>query len=290
VRRLTARDGTFDFDTDITVPARRLARVVSLRGATVGGKPLSPGQQSAVLAARGAFNVGYAIVGLRARLSGGKVIVTGRVVGTRKNPPPAVRLLTYRLSGTITDASGKPVQGAVVITRTQDRDFWTHSSASDAGGHYTSFFGASDESGANPVPLSVGVAVGNVSYGGNLGQVVNFARLKSATMNIQLGNGTSYSVQQPSAHTGAVYSGLVVGVTAGGNVVKPLSANWPTTSGSFSITLPGSVRKRTLTFWENQRQSFSSFPARPGGRMDLSSWPAQLGDAVPTRLATLRVR
>src|SRR4029079_1583573 len=88
-------------------------------------------------------------------------------------------------------------------------------------------FGASDESAANPVPLSVGVALGNVSYGGNLGQVVNFARLKSATMSIQLGNGTSYTVQQPSAHAGAVYSGLVVGVTAGGKVVKPLSETWP---------------------------------------------------------------
>jgi hypothetical protein len=140
------------------------------------------------------------------------------------------------------------------------------------------------------VPLSVGVALGNVSYGGNLGQVVNFARLKSATMNIQLGNGTSYTVQQPSAHAGAVYSGLVVGVTAGGKVVKPLSETWPTTAGSFSMTLPASVRGRTLTFWQNQRQSFSSFPTRPGGRMDITSWPGQLGDAVPTGLATLRVR
>jgi PQQ-dependent dehydrogenase (methanol/ethanol family) len=290
VSRPTGRDGAFHFDTDITVPARRLARVISVRGATINGKALTPGQQSAVLAAHGGFSVGYGIVGLRSRVSGGKVVISGRIVGTRKNPPPPVRLLTYRLSGTITDASGKPVQGAVVITRTQDRDFWTHSSATDASGRYTSFFGASDESAANPVPLSVGVALGNVSYGGNLGQVVNFARLKSATMNIQLGNGTSYTVQQPSAHAGAVYSGLVVGVTAGGKVVKPLSETWPTTAGSFSMTLPASVRGRTLTFWQNQRQSFSSFPARPGGRMDISSWPGQLGDAVPTGLATLRVR
>jgi hypothetical protein len=140
------------------------------------------------------------------------------------------------------------------------------------------------------VSLAVGVALGNVAYGGNLGQNVNFARLKSATMDIKLGNGTAYTVQAPTAHTGAVYSGLVVGVTAGGKVVKPLSATWPTTSGSFSLTLPASVRGRALTFWQNQRQSFSSFPARPGGRMDLSSWPGQLGDAVPTGLASLRVR
>jgi hypothetical protein len=72
--------------------------------------------------------------------------------------------------------------------------------------------------------------------------------------------------------------------------VKPLAATWPSRSGAFSITLPGSVRGKTLTFWQNQRQAFSSFPARPGGRMDLSSWPVALGDAVPTGLARLGVK
>ena len=38
--------------------------------------------------------------------------------------PPPVSLYTYRLSGTITNAAGQPVQGAVVVTRTNDRDFW----------------------------------------------------------------------------------------------------------------------------------------------------------------------
>ena len=56
-----------------------------------------------------------------------------------------------------------------MITRTQDRDFWTFSSATDASGHYSSFFAASDETAADPVPLSVGVAYGGTSYGGNLG-------------------------------------------------------------------------------------------------------------------------
>jgi hypothetical protein len=284
----TAKDGSFHFDTDVTVAARRAVRVTSLTGARIGGKPLSAGQQSAVLAAHGGISVGYALAGLRAHVAGGKVVVTGQVVSSTRHAPPTVRLLTYQLAGTITDASGKPVKGAVVITRTQDRDFWTHSAASDANGHYTSFFAASDESDANPVPLAVGVALGNVSYGGTLGTNANFARLKSATMNIQLGAGTAYTVQPPTSFAGAVYSGLVVGVTAGGKVVKPVSESWPTARGAFSMTLPASARGRTLTFWENQRQAFSHFAARAGGPIDLASWPAQLGDAVPTGLATLK--
>ena len=109
-------------------------------------------------------------------------------------------------------------------------------------------------------------------------------------MNIQLGNGTSYTVQTPTSFTGAVYTGLVVGVTAGGRVIEPLAATWPSGNGSFSMTLPASARGKVLTFWENERQSFSQFPARPGGRIDLRSWPAQLGDTVPTGLATLKVK
>lgn len=286
----TAKDGSFHFDTDVTLPARRVIRVSSVRGATVGGKPLSPGQQSAILAANGGVSVAYGVTALHAHVSGGNVVITGRVVGTGNQAPPPVHLLTYQLSGTVTNAAGNPVQGAVVITRTQDRDFWTHSSATDANGHYTSYFAASDESSADPVPLSVGVALGNTSYGGAVGQLTNFARLKSATLNIQLGNGTSYTVQAPTSFTGAVYTGLVVGVTAGGRVIKPISATWPSANGSFSMTLPASARGKVLTFWENERQSFSSFAARPGGRIDLSSWPAQLGDSVPTGLATLAVK
>jgi alcohol dehydrogenase (cytochrome c) len=290
VPRGTAKDGSFRFDTDATMPARRIVRIASLGGATIGGKAVSAGQKRALLGAHGGITVGYGITGLHVRVSGGNVVITGRAVGSPGAVPPRVRLLTYQLSGTITDAAGKPVQGAVVITRTQDRDFWTHSSASDANGHYTSFFAASDETSADPVSLAVGVAVGNTAYGGNVGQNANFARLKSATMNIQLGSGANYTVQQPRSFTGAVYSGLVVGVSAAGKVIKPISETWPSADGAFSMTLPASARGKTLTFWENQRQSFSRFVASPGGRIDLASWPAQLGDSVPTGLGTLRVK
>jgi hypothetical protein len=286
----TAKDGSFHYSVDITVPLRHVVRVGGLTRATVHGKPLTPGQRRALRAASGGFSVGYALHGLHARVQkNGSVVVSGRVTDSAGNAAPLVHLLTYRLSGTITNASGKPVQGAVVITRTQDRDFWTHSSASDANGRYTSFFAASDETDADPVPISVGVALGNVSYGGTIGTNVSFARLKSATMNVRLGSGTSYTPEQPTSHAGAVYSGLVVGVRVGGKVVKPLAERWPDAKGTFSVTLPPSVRGRTLTFWQTLRQSFSRFVARRGGAVDLGSWPSQLDGAVPRGQATLKI-
>jgi alcohol dehydrogenase (cytochrome c) len=290
VPQATASNGTFPYDVDITLAERHVVHVSALAHATVHGHALSAGQQSALTAASGGFSVGYGFHGVTAHVQkDGSVVVTGRIADTAGNGPPAVHLLTYQLSGTITDASGKPVQGAVVITRTQDRDFWTHSSATDANGHYSSFFAASDETAADPVLLSVGAALGTVSYGGTVGVNEPFARLKSATMNIQLGSGTNYTIQKPSSFVGAVYSGLVVGVTTGGKVVKPLAERWPDAKGNFSMTLPASVRGKTLHLWENQRQFFSRFPAKPGGAVDLGSWPTQLGPAAPSGLGVISV-
>ncbi|HTO24660.1 MAG TPA: PQQ-binding-like beta-propeller repeat protein [Gaiellaceae bacterium] len=290
VPQATSKNGTFPYDVDITLPLRHAVHVTGVSSATVRGKPLSAGQQSALAAASGGFSVAYGIHGLAAHAGpNGTVVVTGRVADTAGTAPPPVRLLTYQLSGTVTDASGKPVQGAVVITRTQDRDFWTHSSATDANGRYTSFFAASDETAADPVPLAVGVALGSVSYGGTTGTNAPFARLKSATMNIQLGSGANYTIQKPTSYTGAVYTGLVLGVTAGGKVVKPVAERWPDAKGRFSMTLPASVRGKTVHLWENQRQSFSRFPAKPGGAIDLATWPTQLGSGVPSGLASLTI-
>jgi alcohol dehydrogenase (cytochrome c) len=290
IPQATAKDGSFQTDIDITIPGRRVVRVTGVAQATVHGRALSAGQRSAVLAASGGFSIGYRLAGLHAQTQkDGSVLVSGRLLGASSQAPPTVRLLTYQLAGTITDAAGKPVQGAVVITRTQDRDFWTHSSASDANGHYTSFFAASDETDADPVILAVGVASGGISYGGTLGTNASFKRLKSSVMNIKLGAGAAYTIQAPTPQVGAVYSGFVVGVTTGGKVVKPLAERWPDSKGAFSMRLPASVRGKTVRFWENQRQFASHFPAVPGGAVDLAAWPSELGNAVPSGLASLKL-
>ena len=58
----------------------------------------------------------------------GTVVVTGRLT-LRQGPRAAARcrLYSYELTGTVTDANGTPVKGAVVTTRTNDHKFWTFS-------------------------------------------------------------------------------------------------------------------------------------------------------------------
>ncbi|HZT91371.1 MAG TPA: PQQ-binding-like beta-propeller repeat protein [Gaiellaceae bacterium] len=289
LRNRTNASGAFFYRIDVTLPHRHVVRVQRLSGATVGGRPLSTAQRRALLRVAGGFSVGYRINGVHARASGGHVVVTGRLSYADGTASPPVVLFTYLLQGTITDANGKPVQGATVVTRTQDRDFWTFSTPSDASGHYTSFFTASDESGANPVPLTVQVALGHLSYASKFGVTVNFTALRSATLNIKLpASGTSLAPPTSTSYPGAVYEGTLVGASGPGGVVKPLAATWPTANGTFRLVLPGSVRGKPLRLWEDNSTFFQPHPATPGGAVDTAIWPRIPPGDQPQGLAVVR--
>jgi alcohol dehydrogenase (cytochrome c) len=290
IQNRTNAKGQFFYRLDLTMPRRHVVRVQRLASATVGGKALSAADRSALLAVGGGFSVGYKVTGLSAATRGGNVVISGRIGYSSGQSSPAVTLYTYRLSGTITDAAGKPVVGATVVTRTQDRDFWTFSQPSDSSGHYVSFFTASDESGADPVPLTVQVASGAVSYASPIGKNVNFSALHSATMDVKLPATPTTPLALPTStsYNGAVYEGTLVGVSGPGGVVKPIAATWPDASGRFTLTLPGSVRGKPLRVWEDYSTFFQPSAARPGGPIDVSVWPSIPPGGEPQGLAVIK--
>jgi alcohol dehydrogenase (cytochrome c) len=290
LRTLTNSSGTFRYRIDTTLPQRHLATVASVKRARLAGRALSAADRAAVRALHNGFSVGYKITSLHtSRGAAGNVILTGRALFANGKPAPPVALYTYQLSGTVTDATGKPVYGAIVVSRTQDRDFWTFSKPTDRNGRYTSFFAASDEAGADPVALSVQVASGNVSFSSGATATVKFAALKSATLNIQLpGSPTAgMATPTPSSYAGAIYEGLVLGVSGPNGLIRPLSASWPDRNGHFRITLPASARGHKLHIWENLGQFFSAFPATPGGRFDMHSYPGKVLQRYPQEMASI---
>jgi hypothetical protein len=261
-----------------------------LARAKVGGRALTPAEREALGAASAGVSVGYRLADLHAsRRPDGKVVVTGRAVRADGVAAPGVVLLSYRLEGTITDASGKPVAGATVVTRTTDRDFWTFSLPSNADGRYVSFFSASDEAGSDPVPLNVQIASGRTSYSAGVTNA-SFKRLSSATMNVKLpASGASIPVPTSTAGGGAFYRGMLVGVSGPKGVVKPLSATWPDARGRFSLTLPKLAAGTSLRFWEDDFVTFSRVVAHPGGPVDLATWPRALTKRVSSGIAAIRV-
>jgi hypothetical protein len=287
----TDANGRFRYPINITEPRRYVARVVSASRATVRGRRLGAADRSAVLRARGAFTVAYRLTGLKASVQrNGNVLVTGRVGFAGGAAAPRVVLYTYQIRGRVTNAEGQPVRGAVVVTRTLDRDFWTLSTPTDASGRYTSFFAASDKSESNPVGMSVQVSVGNTSYTYPVTQPVRFTRLRSAELDIRLpAAGAGLPPATPRTVAGAVYQGLLVGVSGRNGVIRPVSARWLDARGRFSLVLPRSAQGQTLRFWQNQRTFFSRTVAAPGRGVDLASWPSGLSQRTPQNLGSLRV-
>lgn len=289
--RATGADGRFTATVDVTVARRHLVKVADLARARIGGRALSAAERAAARAATAGFTVAYRIDDLKAAPGkNGRVVVTGRIATRGGFAPAGVSLFTYRLFGRITGADGRPVAGATVVTRTVDRDFWTFSEPSDANGNYTSFFAASDKSQDDPVPLSVQVAVGPVSYSSGFVPTVKFKRLRSARMDVQLPARVGGVLPLPTSSPidGAVYQGLLVGASTGGRVVKPVAAQWPDAKGRFRLVLPASVRGKTLRLWQSSFQAFATFPAKPGGAVDLRTWPTALSPRVSTGTANVR--
>jgi PQQ-dependent dehydrogenase (methanol/ethanol family) len=291
----TDSNGMFSYPADITTPMRHVTSVADVSQATVGGKKLSSAQSEQLLGRTTGISVGYQITNVKAHASGGNVVVTGTLsLAKNGGAPPTVLLYSYELKGTITDANGNPVSGAVVTTRTNDRQYWTQSRPSAANGSYASFLVAADQEGDDPVPMEVGIAVGNTSYAEPATDQINFAKLKSAVLNVQLpsqpGGTLVKSSLNPQPIPGAIYQGLLVGVVGGrGGIIRPISATWPDGSGQFRLVLPGAARGQTVSFWEAQRQFFSTGNEQPGGPVDLSIYPKRLPEDAPQGIATYKL-
>jgi len=270
---------------------RHVITVVGASRATVRGRRLSSAERNAVLSARGGINVAYRIRDVRAtRLANGNVLVTGRATLARGTAPPPAVLFTYMLSGKITDSAGRPVQNAVVVTRTLDRDFWTFSEPSDAQGNYSSFYTASDKENADPVPLQVQVALGDTSYAFPGGRNVSFKRLRSATLDIKIPTGGGQMTSSDvGSYVGGVYDALLIGVASGGRTVRPISATWPDSKGRFRLVLPAAARGKAVSFWMDRGPVFSRAPAGPGRAVTPSLYPAAPGPQAPQGLLRLRL-
>jgi len=295
VAPVTGSDGVFTYPADNTMPGRHVVTVASAAGATVDGHKLSSAEQSQVMAAKGGISVGYSISDVSTR-SGpeGTVVLSGRISYGKGLAPHPVQLYSYELTGTVTDANGSPVKGAIVTTRTADHKFWTFSRPTGPSGKYTSFLVAADQEGDNPVPMAVAVSVGANAYTEPVVDSVNFPALQSARLDIQLPSSPGATLVKtalnPQAIPGATYRGLLVGVVGGkGRLIKPVSATWPDANGRFELVLPSSARGLVAKFWESERQYFSTKVAKPGANVDSSVYPSSLAQDTPQALGTVKL-
>ena len=285
--RATDSDGRFVSPVDSTLARRHPVTVVDVSRARVGGRALTDAEQRAVRGATGGISVAYRLSGVTVSERNGNVVVSGRATRADGAAVPTVILLSYRLSGRITDSAGNPIRGATVVTRSNDRDFWTFSEPSDANGRYNGFFPASDKSGNDPVEFAVQIAYGRTSYTTGA-RNPSFKRLSSATMDVRLpASGIAAPLPTTTAVPGAIYRGLLVGVSGRNGLVKPISATWPDARGRFTIVLPAEhegadapvLAERVPDLHDRGRPGAarSSWPGRRCSRLASRATPASCG-------------
>jgi hypothetical protein len=245
-----------------------------------------------VLSARGGIDIGYQVTGLHAHAGQGGIVVQGRISLADGSAPPPVSIYSYRLTGRVINAAGKPVVGATVTTRTLDRDYWTLSEPTDKNGFYTSFFTASAEESTDPqVPFAVAVAKGANSYAFPFNTNIVFKRLRSATLNLQLSTPDQplKQVGDVAERPGAIYQGILVGAVSGSHPIVPVSGTWPDRKGNFSLVLPKSLAGKVVTFYEAGAPRFSAFTAVAGKKADRMSWTTQLGISTPRGVGRIKL-
>jgi hypothetical protein len=289
VPQATDQNGGFYFPLDITRPQRAIARVADASEAQIDGAAASEEERRELEGATGSLAVRYKLSELAAEPVEEGIRVTGRASYDDGSPPGPVVLYAYQLSGNVVDENGDPLEGAIVSTRSIDLELWSFSSPSAADGTYRSFFLPSGDE-VDKVGFTMRVALGDDTWEVAPDQVVFFDKLKSATLDLQVPPaGFPLVPDTPRAVPGAVFEGLLVGVTVDGDPVTPLSARWGDAEGRFEIVLPSTVAGKTVRFWQSRLRAFSRTEATPGGEVDVGYWPATVPEDAPRELDELEL-
>lgn len=286
----SAADGSFVYPVDATLAERHVVVVADADDATVDGAAVDQAGRTELLSAQAGLTVSFKLNGVEARRTSDGILVSGRASygDATETPPPPVVLFSYQLSGVVRDANGKPVGGAVVSTRSIDRDFWTVSDESALDGSYSSIYYPSGES--DPVGFTVRIAVGDEVFEFLPDELVFFKRLRSARMDVDLPPpGFPLGIPPVQTYDGAIYEGLLIGVADGDNPIKPLSARWLDLQGRFELLLPSSAAGKSVTLWESSLYAFSTSEAKPGELVDLGGYPTRLTPQMPQDLGTLEL-
>jgi hypothetical protein len=272
-------DGRFTYRVDSTVPRRYRISVEDVSSATRDGDDLTDAERESLREARGAITVAYRLSEIEAEPRTDGIVIRGRLTTRDGTPPPPVVLFSYRLSGRVVDADGRPRAEAVVLTRSLDRESSTFSTTTDVRGRYRSFYWPSlDE------PVTLSVAEGQESW--ELSTPLALPRFRSARMDVRLSHHGAIAPPTVTAEPGAVYEGLLVGPLVDGKAVVPLAGTWPDADGRFELVLPSSARNGTLSFYESPGYYFSRTAAEPGRAVQRSLWSTRLPRDAPRRLGT----
>lgn len=245
----TGEDGSYRLHVDQSLLAKLPVHVVSLEGATIEGRKLRGKEAKRLKKASADLQVYFPIRVDRVESVPGhtdQVEVHARLINRKEDVISFFQVDKYCIKGTVKDADGKPVQGAVV---------WIHrgegfgrSTPSDAKGAYRMYYFPEP---AEDTELSV--VVGAKTYTLPEHRVFHMPDRTSVNIDIALPRqGTVIADKPPtllaSKAPGAMYMGVLPGLHVPSGVDYTVTI--PDDKGNFTIRIAKQAWERNPTFFE----------------------------------------
>ncbi|WP_169306638.1 carboxypeptidase-like regulatory domain-containing protein [Cohnella pontilimi] len=266
----TDASGKFEILLDQSLLGTTAVKVISLDTAKLDGASLSHDEQNKGLSISAAMRVYYPIVIESAAKSAQdpeKTVVKGRLLADKTASVAYFQQDKYRISGTVKDADGKPVQGATVWIDRDGGEGFAKSVATDKDGRYEMFYLPEEDEETN-----LSVRYNSVKYTLPEGKIYRLPEDTSLNIDITLPReGTVIADKPPTlvSHTapGALYTGVVVGLDIPQGTDYTVTI--PDAEGHFGLTVPSRVWETKPSFFETNMTKF------------IAEGEMKAGDAIP---------
>jgi hypothetical protein len=259
----TNEKGEFSVKINRNVLEDKTFHVIDVKEAKVKGRLLSENTKKSLLSLEKEVVVHYPIVIDKVEVNAKDntlVDVSGHAVLNRDKNYPTFTVDKYKVGGTVKDADGNPLKGAVVNLRRDGVEGFSMSEPSNEKGEFTMYYLPDDEE--NHYFF---VHYGRTDYTLPPRKVYVFPDEISVNIDITLPKeGTIIDDKPPTLVTtqakGALYKGTLIGV----NVDVPYTISIPNAKGEFVLTLPKKEWENNPTFFETRYNEFLLEPKKSG--------------------------
>jgi hypothetical protein len=258
---VTDKQGNFTIRVDQSKIYRDTIRVSSLENALVDQKKLTDRQSKAILEQKSMINVSYPVqIQDEQEQQDGNVIVKAKIKTSTGSHFPTPVLGKYGVLGTVKDAEGKPVQGAVVSITRDSGEGWAQSQPTTKEGKYLLTYIPEDDEETN-----LRVSVGNTQYHLPEGKVYNLPEQTSVNIDITLPKEGKTIIDHPpyligKTTGGGEYRGVLVGLHLPDS---EYNITTPTEDGYFEITMKKEIWDKKPTFFFKDIQLFYDHKLEP---------------------------
>lgn len=265
----TDQNGRFPYFIDQSQLSKKAVMIKNLDNAKLKGKKLDSQMKDKISNLKANILVYYPIKLISKAVNGEKIIIQAEAVTEGKADFATIKSDNQAIMGTIKDAHGNPVKGAIVSTTRSSGEGWAKSGPTNSNGEYSiSLITEDDED------QTFRVTVNQTQYTLPVGRVFRFPEGSSLEINAILPAKGPYIHDAPPTLVsrtmpGRMYRGTIIGLA--GVAPEDYHVTIPKEDGTFTITFPKNKRKGTLTFFEKQINQYDSGNLLPGDPVP-SAW------------------